>query len=268
MFLSNVSRRSVVYKTRDGHELEAWVYQNKTQTSPSPLLFAIHGGGLLMGSAMDNDIRHLSLCAELGCTVFSTGYRFVPENPYPLPLNDVEDGLSYALENAKSLNIDPSRVALSGDSAGGGLAAGLSQRLRDSDGAALKCLLLVYPMLDATTGMETKIPSQLGQHVWTRASNTFGWESYLKGHDKRAPASPAHLKNFEGLPPCYLFVGEIDLFFAETISYTQNLLHAGVDAKLKTYPKSIHGFISAADAAQTHLFNEHYYQAVKEGLKL
>lgn len=264
----NVSRRSVTYKTRDGHELTSLIYQNTDNASPSPLLFAIHGGGLLMGSPKDNDLRHLRLCSDLGCTIFSAAYRFAPENPFPTPLNDVRDGLSYALKNAGSLNIETSRVALSGDSAGGCLAAGLSQILRDSEMSALTCLFLVYPMLDATTGMETDVRSHMGQHVWTRASNTFGWESYLKGQPKKAPASPSHLEDFRGLPPSYLFVGELDLFFAETITYAQNLLGAGVDARVYTYPKSIHGFIGAVDAAQSRLFNEHYYHAVKKGLEL
>lgn len=264
----NVSRRSVTYKTRDGHELTSWIYLNTDQTSASPLLYAIHGGGLLMGTPMDNDLRHLRLCSELGCTIFSAAYRLAPENPFPTPLNDVWDGLNYALKNAESLNIETSRVALSGDSAGGCLAAGLSQMLRDNEASTLKCLLLVYPMLDATTGMETNIPSHMGQHVWTRASNTYGWESYLKGQHKKAPASPSHLEDFKRLPPSYLFVGELDLFFVETITYAQNLLGAGIDARVYTYPKSIHGFVAAADAAQSRLFYEHYYQAVKEGLEL
>ncbi len=262
----NVNRLSVTYETRDGHELTAWVYQNVDQDVPSPLLFAIHGGGLLMGSPKDNDLRHLHLCSELGCTVVSAAYRFAPEHPYPTPLNDVEDGLNYVLQNAETLNVDTSRVAFSGDSAGGCLAAGLSQMLRNGNSDLVKHLFLVYPMLDATTGMETNVTSQLGQHVWTRSSNKFGWESYLQGQSKTAPASPAHITDLKGLPPSTLFCGELDLFFFETITYAQKLLDAGVDAKLYTYPKTVHGFNSATEAAQTHLFNAHYYQAVKDGL--
>lgn len=265
---ANVSRRSVVYKTRDGHELTSWVYQNTNKASPSPLLLSIHGGGLLMGTAMDNDLRHLRLCSELGCTIFSAAYRFAPENPFPVPLNDVWDGLAHVREKAENYNIDTSRIALSGDSAGGCLAAGLSQMLRESEARAIKCLFLVYPMLDASTGMEKDVRSHMGQHVWTRASNTFGWEAYLKGQTKKAPASPAHLGDFKGLPPSYLFVGELDLFFDETMAYAENLLGAGVDAKVYTYPKSIHGFVSTKDSAASRLFSEQYYQAVKEGLEL
>lgn len=263
---NNVERYSITYKARDGHELTGWVYSNTEKSDPSPLLFAIHGGGLLMGSPKDNDQRHLRLCSELGFTIFSAAYRFAPEHPFPTPLNDIEDGLSYVLKNAQSLNIDTSRVALSGDSAGGCLAAGLSQLLRDQNRTVVKHLFLVYPMLDATTGIETKVPHQFGQHVWTRASNKFGWESYLQGQPKKAPASPAHLTDFKGLPPCTLFAGELDLFYFETIAYAQDLLEAGVDAVLFTYPKSIHGFISTQEGTQTRLFNEHYFQALKDGL--
>ncbi len=262
----NVNRRSVIYKSRDGHELTAWLYQRTDQSAPSPLLFSIHGGGLLMGSPKDNDLRHLRLCSQLGCTVLSAAYRFAPEHPYPTPLNDVEDGLNYVLKNAEALNIDKSRIALSGDSAGGCLAAGLSQILRDRTEVSVKGLLLIYPMLDATTAMETTVPAKFGQHVWTRGSNKFGWESYLQGQVKNAPASPAHLENFKGLPPCTLFCGELDLFFFETITYAENLLKAGVDAKLYTYPKSIHAFTFAAEAAQTRLFDAHYDEAVKDTL--
>ena len=219
-----------------------------------------------MGSPKDNDQRHLRLCSELGCTIFSASYRFAPEKPFPMPLNDIRVGLNYVLDNADNLNIDTSRVALSGDSAGGCLAAGLSQLLRDQNESVLNCVLLVYPMLDASTGMERDVPSHMGQHVWTRASNTFGWESYLNGQPKKAPASPAHLEDFKGLPPSYLFVGELDLFFAETVTYAQNLLSADVDAKLYTYPKSIHGFLASSEAKQSKLFCENYKQAVKNGL--
>ena len=131
-------------------------------------LVHIHGGGLVMGLPESNDSRHLNLCSKLGITILAISYRKAPEYPYPTPLNDCKDGFDWFHANAESLKVNVNRIALSGDSAGGCLAAALSQLKLNDKTNKIAHLLLLYPMLDASTGTEAnKKDPLLGEFIWT-----------------------------------------------------------------------------------------------------
>lgn len=159
----------------------------------TPVLFWMHGGGMVIGNRHMDDARLIEWCRWLGCVCVSVEYRLAPESPYPMPLDDCEAGLRFLFEHAHELEVDPQQVGIAGRSAGGALAAGLSLRWRDNVNAPLAFQYLEYPMLDDRGRTES---SQLeGLPVWTRESNAFGWRSYLgdryRTEDVPEDAAPA-----------------------------------------------------------------------------
>lgn len=201
----------------------------------------IHGGGLIMAGA-DQYHDVCSRCAaELGIVVVSVDYRLAPEHPFPAGLDDCMAALRWLDDQADRLGIDRSRIAVGGDSAGGGLAACVAQRARDEGGPALCFQLLQYPMLDHRSPLTTG-PDTL---VWSRRSNAFAWSLYL-GHDisdteTRPYASAATCGQMQGLPPAWLGIGTADLFYDESIRYAQQLIEAGVPCDLHVVRGMYHG---------------------------
>lgn len=227
----------------------------------------IHGGGLVMGMPEMNDARHIDLCARFGLTILAPTYRFAPEYPYPTPLNDCLDIWTWFHENAERLNLDTNLIALSGDSAGGCLAASISQFVRDHGGGPIAHLMLVYPMLDASTGVNPEnLDPLLGEFGWTADMNQFGWHSYLNGADNIAPACPAAMQNYKNLPSCWIGVGTLDLFLDETLHYARQLIAAGVAVEFDVYPSAIHGFPMMATAQSTQDFLRDYANSLTRAL--
>ncbi len=232
-------------------------------------LVHIHGGGLVMGLPESNDSRHLNLCSKLGITILAISYRKAPEYPYPTPLNDCKDGFDWFHANAESLKVNVNRIALSGDSAGGCLAAALSQLKLNDKTNKIAHLLLLYPMLDASTGTEAnKKDPLLGEFIWTSEMNQFGWSAYLNGQPHTSPAVPASLKSYTGLPSCWIGVGTLDLFLDENIKYARKLIKAGVRTEFDIYPAAIHGFPMIEEAQSTKDFIHDFSNSLIKALKL
>lgn len=219
------------------------VYRPKGDPATLPCVYAIHGGGYVMGSYEMEDLRFDSWCRTLGIAGVSVEYRLAPENPYPAPLEDCYAGLRWTFDNAAALRIDPARIGICGTSAGGGLAAGLALMCRDRGELSPAFQMLVYPMLDdrqVTPSSRWEVP------IWSPVNNEFGWRSYLGdlyGTD-RVPgyAAPARADDLSGLPPASVWVGTADGFCDEDILYTQRLNQAGVHTELHVYPGAPHGF--------------------------
>jgi acetyl esterase/lipase len=213
-------------------------------TPESPVLYWMHGGGMVIGNRYMDDARMIEWCRWLGCICISVEYRLAPENPYPGPLDDCEEGLRFVFEHAHELQIDPHRVGIGGRSAGGALAAGLALRFRDSAEFPLAFQYLEYPMLD-DRGLT--VSSQLdGLPVWTRESNAFGWRSYLGDRygtdDVPADAAPARTDDLSGLPSTFISVGTADCLRDESIEFATRLFGAAVPTELHVYVGGVHGF--------------------------
>lgn len=225
------------------HPVPVRVHRPRGVEGPLPCVYAIHGGGLIMGSYDMDDSTFEAWCQEIGVMGVSVEYRLAPEHPYPTPLDDCERGLLWAVEHAEELGIDLDRVGVYGVSAGAGLAAGLAVRVRDNGGPRLAFQLLDTPMLDDR--QITPSSNTEGLIVWSRPSNTYGWSSYLGelyGGDVPAEAAPARLDDVSGLPSSYIGVGTADGFRDEAIDYAQRLAQAGVPVELHVYPGMPHGF--------------------------
>lgn len=211
---------------------------------PLPAYLWLHGGGYVLGRVAHNDAACAALASAVNCVVAAVEYRLAPEHPFPAALEDSYAALRWLAANAGALGIDPARIAIGGNSAGGGLAAGLALYARDRAEVAVCFQLLVYPMLDDRSATPS---AQLADTpIWTRADNLRGWHAYLGrpggGDDVSPYAAPARAADLRGLPPAYLPVGDCDLFLDENIDYARRLLQAGVPTELHVYPGAFHGF--------------------------
>ena len=246
------------------------IYQPTARPDTLPALLWIHGGGYVLGSVARDDLlaKHLAKVGQ--CVVASVEYRLAPECPFPAPVEGCYAALTWLSAHSAELGVNTSRIAISGASAGGGLAAGLALLTRDRAEVEVAFQLLVYPMLDdrnIAPATET-VPDTL---VWTRENNLMGWRTYLGREPGGADVSPyaaaARATDLHGLPPAYIAVGDLDLFVDENITYAQRLLAAGVPTELHVYPGAFHGFNGfMPGAAISRRFNADRDQALQRAL--
>lgn len=216
-----------------------------------PAILHIHGGGYVVGSARSSAATTGALAKDIGCLVVSVDYRLAPEFRYPDAIEDCYVALKWLHDEADALGADRSRIAVAGESAGGGLAAALALLARDRREVTLIHQHLIYPMLDDRTGTDS-LPPHMGEHVWTPEDNRFGWGALLGespgGSDVSAYAAAARASDLAGLPSTFISVGALDLFAGEDIDYARRLLLAGVPTELHVYPGAYHGFNIVSDA--------------------
>ena len=211
-----------------------------------PALLHLHGGGYVLGAASSQDATNAALAAELGCVIASVDYRLAPETPHPGPVEDAYAALRWLHDQAPRLSVDPARIAVGGESAGGGLAACLALLARDRGEVKLAFQHLIYPMLDDRTAIRQEPHPFAGEFLWTPDKNRFGWQALL-GHEPGLPttspyAAAARAQDLSGLPPAFISVGALDLFIDEDLEYARRLIHAGVPTELHVFPGAYHGF--------------------------
>ena len=212
----------------------------------------IHGGGFVLGSPAMADATNRRLAAELGSRIVSVDYRLAPETPFPGAIEDCYAALRWLHASAEELKVDPRRIGVKGESAGGGLAAALALLARNRGGPGLAFQHLTYPMLDDRTVVEPDSNRFTGEYMWTRAHNRFGWSSLVGpgvgGAGVSPYAAPARAADLAGLPPAFIAVGGLDLFLDENLAYAHRLARAGVPVELHLYPGAFHGFEMTAEA--------------------
>ncbi|MCV7410012.1 alpha/beta hydrolase [Mycobacterium florentinum] len=204
-------------------------------TEPGPALLWIHGGGYVIGTAAQDDRVCHNFSTRLGITVASVEYRLAPEHPYPTPVEDCYSVLTWL---AGLPAVDPTRVAIAGASAGGGLAAALAFLARDRGEVTPLLQMLVYPMIDDRSSLTAGKPDY---RLWSTRSNQFGWAAYLGDADPQV-AVPARRDDLAGLAPAWIGVGTHDLFHDEDLAYAERLRAAGVPCQVEIVPGAFHGF--------------------------
>ncbi|MFC5664542.1 alpha/beta hydrolase [Kitasatospora misakiensis] len=220
---------------------------------PLPLLYYLHGGGMVTGNAWSVLPRLLRELAEpLGLAVVSVEYRLAPGSPYPAAVEDGYAGLVGVAERAAELGVDAGRIVLGGKSAGGGLAAALALLTRDRGGPVPAGQLLLSPMLDDRD--RTFSTRQLAGHdTWDRTSNATAWRALLGERygaaDLPPYAAPARATDLSGLPPAYVEVGSAETFRDEAVAYADAIWRAGGAAELHVWPGAFHGFDTFAPGA-------------------
>lgn len=212
---------------------------------PLPVLYHLHGGGMVTGAAHEELPWLVDVAAQLGAAVAAVEYRLAPEWRYPAALDDSYAGLVWLVDHATELGLDPGLVVVSGVSAGAGLAAAPALAARDRSGPRLAGQLLVYPMLDDRNDSASG-HQMAGVGAWDREANATGWGAYLGdrvgGPDVPAYAAPARAEDLGGLPPTYLEVASAETFRDEIVAYAARLWAAGGDAELHVWPGGCHGF--------------------------
>jgi acetyl esterase/lipase len=212
----------------------------------APALLWIHGGGTLMGTAVQDDRYCRKLSHLTGVAVAAVEHRLAPEHPYPTPVDDCYAALQWL---ARQPWVDPDHVAVGGASAGGHFAATVAQRAHDREEVELAFQLLVYPMLDDRTGADRNGPRRI---MWTESDNQLAWHWYLNGADP-VEAVPARRQDLSGLPPAWIGVGTLDLFYEECLEYARRLREAGVPVHEQIVPGAFHAFDVIADRAPISL---------------
>jgi acetyl esterase/lipase len=241
-----------------GPEVRVVLYKPDDLAAGAPVVLQIHGGGFLFGTAELGDPRNRAMARAVGCAVASVEYRLAPETVFPAGLDDCYAALLWLHGHAAQLGLDPARIAIRGESAGGGLAAGLAIMARNLGGPAICLQLLVYPMLDDRT-VNADESRFTGQYIWDRASNRYAWDSWLgmpAGSDHVSPiAAPARTEDLAGLPPTCITTAALDLFVEEDLEYARRLVRAGVATEVYLAAGAFHGFDAMVpEAAVTKRF--------------
>lgn len=246
-------------------EIPLRIYTPVAATSEAmPTLVYFHGGGFVVGDLDAYDGLCRMLANDTRVRVIAVDYRLAPEHKYPAAIEDSYAALVYIEANAAELGVDANRIAVGGDSAGGAIAAVVTQMARDSGGPRIAFQLLLFPVMQI--GEETNSLRDHAEGCFLERS-TLDWfyKCYLPtGADTRdARISPLAVASLSGLPPAYLMTAEFDPLHDEGVRYAKALLRAGVDVTIADYPGLVHNFIyfqatlpqaaQALDAAATAL---------------
>ncbi len=227
----------------DGGEITVRVY-SPAGAGPHPVLVFYHGGGWVIGDLYTHDGICRSLTNAAGCAVASVDYRLAPEWKYPVAAEDSFAALRWVVANAGRLGIDPRRIAVGGDSAGGNLSAAVALMARERGGPALVEQVLIYPVTDYNLDTGSYRENATG-YVLTRDAMRWFWRHYLQRDEqgKEAYASPLQARNLAGLPPALVITAECDPLRDEGEAFAARLRDAGVPVTMTRYTGMFHGFI-------------------------
>ncbi|MEO3829756.1 alpha/beta hydrolase [Actinomadura sp. B10D3] len=210
---------------------------------PFGCLVLLHGGGWVTGDLDTHDRPARRLARASGCAVVAVAYRRPPEHPFPAPLDDCLEAIRWVHRDAARLGIDPARIGVAGDSAGGNLAAAACLRARDEGGPALAFQALIYPATDAACATPSYDAFGTGYGL-RRDTMTWYWNHYLGGADGDDPyASPLRALDLGGLPPAFVATAEYDPVRDDGELYAARLAEAGVPVVRDRYDGMIHAFL-------------------------
>lgn len=239
-------RRDLRAKTRAGDvPLRLWRPSGASDAQALPVLVFFHGGGFLVGDLDTHEALCRSLCAQAGCAVVAVDYRMAPEHRFPAAVDDAIGATRWLADNAEALAIDPARLALAGDSAGGNLAAVVSLALRDDADLRHKPLLqvLIYPVTDFLRDTPSFRQNAEGYMLTARSMNHYE-DTYCASELKTDwRASPLRAARHDGLPPALVITAGFDPLCDEGRAYADRLSAAGVPTQYVNFARQIHGFI-------------------------
>jgi acetyl esterase/lipase len=234
------------------------VVRSRERTAAAPVLYTIHGGGMVLRNRFAGllEFDQLGWAARFGMVLVTPEYGLAPEAPAPAGVEDCFAGLQWVASNSAELGIDPHRIIVGGISGGGGLAAGTALLARDRGGPDLLGQMLICPQLDdrnVSTSAEQFRHSD-GGLVWPTENNEYAWDALLgKGHadrDVSQYSAPGRAMDLSNLPRAFLDVGDAEVFRDEVVAYASLLWASGVNAELHVWPGLFHGFDLVAPTAQ------------------
>ncbi len=248
------------------HKVRVLKYAGK-KNKPCPALIQFHGGGFVLGAAEDSHYHNNLICSQLGITVFAVDYRLAPEHPFPSAIEDGHSVLQWIISNARELGIDEDKIILSGESAGGGIAASLAHHLGQQSDIKLRALELIYPMLDPRTAQNKNEDDGPKRYIWTAQNNRHAWDMYApEGLEKLRAALPISSTQLAHFPPTSIYVGTADLFYAECLMLVKSLKHSNVPTQSYIYHGAVHGFPMAIGSKLSQSFWDDYITNIKKSL--
>jgi acetyl esterase len=224
-----------------------------------PVLLYFHGGGWVVGDLDTHDHVCRSLARRGNALVVNVDYRLAPEKPFPIPLDDCETALDWAVDHARDFGGDPSRLAAGGDSAGGNLAIGLALRAPDR----IRLQLLIYPVTDRNFETTTYREFASGYGL-TRGNMQWFWECYYPRAELDPSVAPLRAASLKGLPPAFVLTAEYDVLRDEGEAYARRLHKEGVAVRGMRFLGMNHGFIRMA---AVYPQAEHALSVLAEALK-
>ncbi|MER5203876.1 alpha/beta hydrolase [Streptomyces sp. NPDC002825] len=263
-------RELLVPGRRGAPQVPVRVYRPAGSADRLPALVYLRWGGFVFGHLDSIHATATRLAEQVGAVVVSVGYRNAPEHPFPAPLDDCYAALEWTAEHHAELGVDPDRIGIGGESAGGGLAAAVALLARDRGGPALRFQCLVHPELDDR--LETRSAREFTDTPkWDRDSARHSWRHYLGAtrhpDDPVSPyAAPARAEDLAGLPPAFISACEFDPLRDENILYAHRLIQAGVPTELIHYPGTFHGCLSFADTEVVRRMTADQTAALRRGL--
>jgi acetyl esterase len=209
-----------------------------------PALVFFHGGGWTIGDLDTHDVVCRQLALGARCAVFSVDYRLAPEHPFPAALEDCFSTTQYVFSNAQKLKVDPARIAVGGDSAGGNLAAVVALMARDAGAPPLAYQLLIYPATDQRCDFPSHERNGQG-YLLTKEGIQFFRAGYLPNPKDRTDwrASPLLAASHADLPPAFVLTAGYDPLLDEGRAYAERLAKSGVEVAYREYSDMVHGFV-------------------------
>jgi acetyl esterase len=232
-------------RAADGTPLLLRIHRPKAVQGPLPAVLNFHGGGWVSGDVRQSEWWASSLAAEARVAVVSVEYRLAPEHPFPGPPDDCYDATLWVAENAAELDIDPTRLAVMGDSAGGNLAAVVALMARDRGRPQLSAQILVYPSVDLVDELPSERENANAPILTSKdVANTPGLYFHGSTGERGDPyASPLRGKH-DGLPPALIQTAQFDPLRDHGAAYAHALRAVGVEVRLTNYVDAVHGYLS------------------------
>lgn len=240
----NIEVKNFVIEGYAGGQIEVSIL-NKKNAQRGPILYHSHGGGMVVGDRWSGITAFLDWIDLYGAVIVTVEYRLAPEYPDPFPREDAYAGLVWTTNNAQALGLEGRRTIVVGQSAGGGITAGLTLMARDRNGPKIHGQMLLSPMLDDSDSSVSTLQFD-GTGGWDRQANTFGWTSLLGDNRSTDSVSshavPSKSGNLVDLPPTFLECGTAEVFRDETMAYASKLWEAGNETELHVWSGGFHRY--------------------------
>jgi acetyl esterase len=230
------------YFTSPTADLHAVIYRPKNVQPNAPALVYFHGGGWVFSWTLRYAAQMSNIAAETGFVVIGINYQKAPEHPFPTPFDDCYAGLLWVAKNADRFGIDPTKIGVGGDSAGGNLAAAVALKAADTDDVKLAYQMLIYPCLDTDFQSASYLAHETGFGL-DSVGMQWCWAQYVpQAHLNNKYAVPARATSFNNLAPAIIALAEHDVLRDDGANYAVALEKAGIPVIMKEYPGMIHGF--------------------------
>ncbi|MEG0383777.1 MAG: alpha/beta hydrolase [Solibacillus sp.] len=231
-------------KVKNEEEIRIRIYTPEGE-GPFPALVYYHGGGWVIGSVEMFEAANRLIATEGNVVVVSVDYRLAPEHPYPTPIEDCYAALEWVAANAEEINVDPEKISVGGDSAGGNLATVITKKALDQNGPAIQSQILVYPVTNLEFNTDSYKEFAEGFGLSRNLMKWFG-KHYLSDENQanNPDVSPLKYDSVKGLPPAIIIAAENDVLKDEGVAYAEKLKQDGVHVQYELIPGVIHAYYS------------------------